>query len=191
MLNVYCHHGPCRCSSSSHAMRARAHGQTHAFSIATQPLHFAFQASTEIRSVSSFVLREHSALVVLREHAALVNRDPGSRRPALATSTGGRHPCMGTRHVHVGTTAASGAPSALETALGNACGAPTVSNGFQRLPTAQRSFEHGGCDGALETAPRLMPRPRRCSRPRRCPRQRRCSRQRSRHLAQKGGEIGA
>ena len=40
---------------------------------------------------------------------------------------------MGTRHAHVGTTAASGAPSALETALGNACGAPTASNGFQRL----------------------------------------------------------
>jgi hypothetical protein len=63
---------------------ARAHGQTHAFSNATQPLHFAFQARTEIRSVSSFVLREHSALVVLREHAALVNRGPGSRRPAPA-----------------------------------------------------------------------------------------------------------
>lgn len=57
---------------------ARAH-ETHAFSIATQPLHFAFQARTEIRSVSTFVLREHAALVVLREHAALVNRGPGSR----------------------------------------------------------------------------------------------------------------
>lgn len=29
VLNVYCHHGPCRCSSSSHAMRARMDRRTH------------------------------------------------------------------------------------------------------------------------------------------------------------------
>lgn len=113
---------------------ARAHGQTHAFSIATQPLHFAFQASTEIRSVSSLVLREHAALVVLREHAALVNRGPGSRRPALATSTGDQHWRPPPLHGHA--PCACGNHCRLGGSLGARDGARErlrSSNGFQRL----------------------------------------------------------
>ena len=90
----------------------RAHGQTHAFSIATLRLHY----------LSGERPKSIRWLLVLREHAALVNRGPGSRRPALAATT----PAWARAMRFVGTTSASGATSALETALENACRAPTA-----------------------------------------------------------------
>ena len=97
-----------RCARASE----RAHGQTHAFSIATLRLHY----------LSGERPKSIRWLLVLREHAALVNRGPGSRRPALAATT----PAWARAMRFVGTTSASGATSALETALENACRAPTA-----------------------------------------------------------------
>ena len=68
------------------------------------------------------------------------------------TSTGDQHWRPPPLHGHAPCACGNHPPRELPRRSRRRSGTPAE---LQRLPTAQRSFEHGGCDGALETAPRL------------------------------------